>query len=421
MFRVSISLLVFIFCYSTNAMTPEQFTKKSGLVNRMLRAKKMVKDLYKGKGSVVYGRIVNDPALIRKAVSRVGVSSEGYFVSEVYRGRNLCFYLHGYKPISIPATKNTPEFFNVGNISFTKLPASQTYSVQGKVKQAKSLTGNNITVSLWLAMPPQVFWDDGSSGKVNEKIMTKTITSDQTFRFNGLSPVKYRLDIYSKGSVKKQVYFNDTGKVGEYEFAGNNVGICGSALACDKPKPYKTRLKIVTLPTVTLFKAPTIRCSLMLGKVANIKNNRVPTNNTIPLVFENQIKTYERICNGTTKIPIVKRGEYYGNRLGMMRNYRLYLEVNAKNEVNPSFGFGMSRYYDLGKKTIATAKQEVNVDFMKRLRIRQWHYYQENGKVVMRKASILKREITFEDGHVYYFQYPGGNVYFLLKTDFIAQ
>jgi hypothetical protein len=152
-----------------------------------------------------------------------------------------------------------------------------------------------------------------------------------------------------------------------------------------------------------------------VGKVENIKYNHVPENNTIPPTFGERIKTYKRSCNGTSYIPVVRRAEYHNSKIYTWRNYRLNLEINNENRIVPFFGFGCSRYYDFGMTTIANAKKQVNVEFMKQSRFPKYSPY----KVLCRKECGFKEDITLENGHVYYFEYPGGNVYFLLKADFL--
>lgn len=421
MIRIILTLLTGILFCSANALTPGEFEKKSGLGREMRYAEKRLKDLYEGKGSVVYGRIIADPAVIRRSVSRIGVTPRGYFVREVYRGRNLCFYLHGYAPLCIPVRANAPQLLDAGNITFIKLPPDKTFSVKGKVTETEALKGKEICVTLWLEMPPQVFRDDGyAGGHVNEKIAEKFIKDGETFQFDGLSPVKYRVDIKTDNSMIKQVFFNNTGVVGEFEYASDNAscGCCGQVYCV--PKPVKKQLKSVELPEICLVAAPRVRLSLLTGRVDNVQYNHVPTDNIVPPVFGERVKVYERICDGSTFIPIVSRAEYYGSKFGMQRNYRLNLEIDKKNRIVPFFGFGISRFYDFGKTTLEKVRQEVNTEFMKKSRAPKVYSYRVGDQVMSVTIAKFKDDIALKDGHVYYFEYPGGNVYFLLKIDFIS-
>jgi hypothetical protein len=421
---IFLAAVIAVSCFSVKAMTPEEFGRQSGLQKKMECAESVIDKIYHGKGTVVYGRLIAAPDAAVEAVSRVLVNQDGYFACNVYWGRTLCFYRHGYEPVRIQVAENGPRFLDAGNIAFTKLPAEKTFSVEGRVVLDESLRQEKISVTLGLAMPPQVFWDDGNEcgARTYRQVAAKTISNGDIFRFDGLSPVKYQLEIRTGKSFVKRIFFNNTGRVKEFTAAGDN----DNAFEDNdddfgaKPKLRRKPLKVVVLPAVTLSAAPIVRFSLQVSKVTDIIYAQASEDNSVPPVFEPEIRTFERLCNGETTIPVASRMEIHSNNVKFWRNHELYLETNEKNHIVPEFRFGVNYFYDFGRTTFEEARQKVNTEFMKKSRAPKIYSYRVGKEVMTAKVEEFKREVSLEDGHAYYFEYPFGKIYFLMKTDFVT-
>jgi hypothetical protein len=331
-----------------DAAGDDSFMIPPDLVERYPAARWIGMGRVQAEHELVAGRLILPAGA--KVASRASLEEDGSFATQVFLGRTLIFYAHGYDPLVVgQGVLVAPRLRDVGDLFFTQTPPEHLRSCIGAVDLEGPSPTEPVQIKALLRINNDAYlFNDHSHGggktSLSVTVETQSLNSSDVFSFKDLSPIPYEVVVEAPGYITRRITIQPNAR-GQ-----------------------------ITLAPITLAAAPVIDFTYAVDLDLKAEADWTLT----------KPQHQKVICNGVDEF-------CYRKRVEEVHAIQLRLRpVNAG--VQASFCVNPCEFYDLGPGVLST--------------------FLDNREWVARLPGLTPaNDLMLKPGHVYFFQNTYSNVW----------